>query len=428
MTKFKKRKEEQLQQQNTEFAGLSNINVQNIRNNNSMAERFGKIFKKSKKKKIIKCSALPKIDPKSCDENSAPTSPVSSNSDLDENRMSDDAIEIDNRLDSNFVDAFSSRSTITRSEFRRIQRKPKNPLKNRNQMLNRSVYLFDSKNWIRIKTCCGFMYESEVFGALLIDADQYIVDGCPYHGKPSTSAHIKNEEIMKMPSVNKSLPPKKQFRQCMIDASLESNIVQSTPIDYSTASFSCNDATNQIPLKPKSHLINAVNEPKTSNYLHKIKSDSGKVTKKAIARLTPKKKVTDLNMIKNLVKLCTDKNASTKNLPTNACDEHNENKDATATATNKYSDNSSDSGYDETLHDTAQLNQIAKIGSTRPVILSNGVKLHVQPENLLLAANLAGVSQTAIQTTQVIFDFHLNLSNSLTKVSSNPFSLIHRPI
>lgn len=118
-------------------------------------------------------------------------------------------------------------------------------------------------------------------------------------------------------------------------------------------------------------------------------------------------------MVKNLVKLCTDKNASTNKLPntsaqTNACDGSNENKDATAATTNKYSDNSSDSGYDETLHDTAQLNQIAKIGSVRPVILSNGVKLHVQPENLLLAANLAGVSQTAIQTTQVNFDFHLN--------------------
>lgn len=64
--------------------------------------------------------------------------------------------------------------------------------------------------------------------------------------------------------------------------------------------------------------------------------------------------------------------------------------------------------YEETLHDTTQLNQIAKIGTTRPVILSNGVKLHVKPENLLLAANLAGVSQTAIQTTQVIFRADLN--------------------
>lgn len=48
-----------------------------------------------------------------------------------------------------------------------------------------------------------------------------------------------------------------------------------------------------------------------------------------------------------------------------------------------------------------QLNQIAKVGSTRPVILSNGIKLHVQPKNLLMAANLAGVSPSAIQTTQV---------------------------
>lgn len=31
--------------------------------------------------------------------------------------------------------------------------------------------------------------------------------------------------------------------------------------------------------------------------------------------------------------------------------------------------------------------------STKPVVLPNGIKLHVQPQNLLLAANLAGVSQ-----------------------------------
>lgn len=31
--------------------------------------------------------------------------------------------------------------------------------------------------------------------------------------------------------------------------------------------------------------------------------------------------------------------------------------------------------------------------STKPVVLPNGIKLHVQPQNLLLAANLAGMSQ-----------------------------------
>lgn len=31
--------------------------------------------------------------------------------------------------------------------------------------------------------------------------------------------------------------------------------------------------------------------------------------------------------------------------------------------------------------------------STKPVVLPNGIKLHVQPQNLLLATNLAGMSQ-----------------------------------
>lgn len=31
--------------------------------------------------------------------------------------------------------------------------------------------------------------------------------------------------------------------------------------------------------------------------------------------------------------------------------------------------------------------------STKPVVLPNGIKLHVQPQNLFLAANLAGMPQ-----------------------------------
>lgn len=52
MTKFKKRKEEQmlLQNESTEFAGQANSNAQNIRNN-TMSERFGKIFKKIQRKR-----------------------------------------------------------------------------------------------------------------------------------------------------------------------------------------------------------------------------------------------------------------------------------------------------------------------------------------------------------------------------------------
>lgn len=381
MTKFKKRKEEE-ERNSTEFAGQSNTNAQNIRNN-TMTERFGKIFKKIQKKKVTAT--------RTCDENLQPTSP-SSSSDNDENRLSDDA--------SDRLECDEDMNSIEDGAVRRIQRKQKNPIKNQNQSLSNGFNVIDSDFWQQRLTCCGSYYESKKYGAILLETNQYSVESCPIHSKKVPSLSEKKEEFIKLPTAIKSLPPKKQhfLRQCIIEAA--PIVEQSAPIDYSKST------TNQIMKQPNSII--------TSN-LNKIRGDTGKVVKR-----TPKKKISNINAVKNLVKICT----TNKMVATNAectkkyieqTNEHNENKNITnmtktePIAVNKYSDNSSDSGYDETLHDTTQLNQIAKIGTTRPVILSNGVKLHVKPENLLLAANLAGVSQTAIQTTQVNFHSNLNL-------------------
>lgn len=389
MTKFKKRKEEQMLLQNgsTEFAGQSNTNAQNIRNNGM--ERFGKIFKKKKK---------PTITTRSCDENLLPTSP-SSSSDNDENRLSDDALD---RLECDEEMSPINDDIV----IGRASRKQLKPIKNRNKALIHAMNVIDCDDtgmWKQRKTCCGFYYENKKFGAILLETSQYSMDLCSVHAKKVPLVCEKKEEFIKMPTAIKSLPPKKQhfLRQCMLEATPAIEpMEQSAPIDYSKAN------TNQ-----------STTDSRVLNNLHKIRSESGKVVKK-----TPKKKLAELNAAKNLVRLCTASkivnamNAENKALNSaekqftaqNQANEHNENKNITNTvktepiAVNKYSDNSSDSGYDETLHDTTQLNQIAKMGTTRPVILSNGVKLHVKPENLLLAANLAGVSQSAIQTTQVI--------------------------
>lgn len=399
MTKFKKRKEEQLQSQNgsTEFAGQSSTNAQNIRNNNSMSERFGKIFKKKK---------TTTITTRSCDENLHPASPTSSSSDNDDNRMSDDALD---RLDN--LECDEEMSPIDdEMGARRAQRKQKNPIKNRNNMIVCATHVLDSDLWKQRKTCCGMFYENKKLGAILLETNQYSMDSCSVHAKKlPLIASTKKEELMKLPTAIKSLPPKKQhlIRQCIIatapPAIAQMPIEQSAPIDYSKTT--ANDTARIL-----------------NHSLHKIRNDAGKVTKK-----TPKKKLAELNAAKNLIKLCTSNKLAKATLADpivtapngnenkyreqNGANEHNENKNITNTvcptepiATPKYSDNSSDSGYDETLHDATQLNQIAKIGATRPIILSNGVKLHVKPENLVLAANLAGVSQTAIQTTQVSAD------------------------
>ena len=349
-------------------------------------ERFGKIFKKIQKKKTMQT--------RSCDENSQPTSP-SSSSDNEDNRMSDDAsdrLECDEDMSSIIEDVKESIAA------KRIQRKQKKPTKNLNKTLHHASHILDMNLWKQRKTCCGMYYESKKFGAILVETSQYSVKTCSVHAKkvPFILSE-KKEELMKLPTAIKSLPPKKQhfLRHSLIDATsvVVEPMEQSMPIDYSKPTATI----NQIAPQPKVHST-------IDTRLHKLRSDSGKVVKKAAKK--------NLNAIKNLVKLCTsNKIANATNADSSTTNETNENKNITNTtvtgtktepiACNKYSDNSSDSGYDETLHDTTQLNQIAKIGTTRPVILSNGVKLHVKPENLLLAANLAGVSQTAIQSTQV---------------------------
>lgn len=379
MTKFKKRMEEQLLQQNgsTEFAGLSNTNAQNIRNN-TVTERFGKILKKIRPKKPMLT--------RSRDENLHPTSPSSSSdNENDENRMSDasDRLECDEQM-----------SPIKGSiPSRHAQRKQKKPMKNRSLARNMSV--IDLNVWKKRKACCGVFYEYKQIGAILLESSQFLVNSCSVHCK-SLPLVEKSEEWLKLPTAITSLPPKKKhlLRQSMMDAAPVQPMEQSAPIDYST-----HTSTQSRP----------------ASNLHKVRGDSGKVTKK-----TPKKKLSDLSAVKNLVKLCTASKLTkspidNKYQPLQA-NEHNENKNITNTATaepiavNKFSDNSSDSGYDDLMHDTTQLSQIAQNGAVRPVILSNGIKLHVKPENLLLAANLAGVSQRVIRTTQVSASFFNLLS------------------
>lgn len=418
MTKFKKRKEEQKTQSENgstaEFAGQSNTNAQNIRNNSSMVERFGKIFKKKKKPTTITT--------RSRDENVHPASPAtSSSSDNDDNRTSDDALD---RLDNLECDEEMSPIDDDIAQHRG-QRKQKRPMKNRNKLIGTTTHVIDTDQWTQRKTCCGYVYVNEKLDAILIETNAYST--CLVHAKklPLITSPAKND-MMKLPTAIKSLPPKKQhfLRQCIIEAAPPAQLPPSPPTPQLPPSLSI----VQIPIEQSAPIdyskSSAIEAARVLNNLHKIRNDAGKVAKKA-----PKKKLAELNAAKNLIKLCTSSKLAQATLLAEAAaavgsteqksteqiggNEHNENKNITNTvaapaatvaepkATTKYSDNSSDSGYEETLHDATQLNQIAKIGATRPIILSNGVKLHVKPENLVLAANLAGVSQTAIQTTQV---------------------------
>lgn len=342
MSKCKKRKEELDQNGTTKF-GQSSLNVQNIRNN----ERFRKVCKKIKSKEIM---LMKKV--KLCDENSAPTSP-SSNSDID--RISDDAIELD-------LDTYDSISMKPQSRHNKW--KSRNPEKNRK--INRSSTVIDANFWTCVKTCCGIIYESRDCGAVIVDYNKYKVNSCPKHEKKNTMKINAREGIT---SVIKSLPPKKQHlhRQTMIELSSTETNVQIAPIDYSITNCLNDKNSSQTLFYPQIDDTRGTND-EIAQQKKDTRVTSNRVYKKSITRLLPKKIVHDLSVIKDLVNLCTDKrliDSAHLNTHESQFAPHIENKNIINTVNSepiiitKYSENSSDSGYEpESLMKTSNLTEI----------------------------------------------------------------------
>lgn len=373
MNKFKKRKEEQ--QNGTivgyakEFAGQSETNAQNMKNGIRLPERFGHFLKKTKKKftkeTVTMAVAAAQIEPES-DENSEPNTQC----DIEMRLRDDDDNDIKSIIGTILPEHFKRQAIGTDSVGKMRRRKSYRPLKNCNKYVNHSMSVIDQEVWIKVKSCCGDVYENPAIGALLIDLMILSPHGCAVHKR---EAHVGMQAPSNV-SVVVAQPPKKSVKSLPLK---KQHTLGKRYIDQAIEPIETDAriANNKLPLKLK---VAPANVQKTKT---EISNDS--------------------NLSKSTVKQCTDKSQIKLNVNAIEMNAKKSNKLIDVLSVTKFSDNSSDSGYEETLHDTAQLNQIAKIGASRPVILSNGVKIHVQPQNLLLAANLAGVSQTAIQTTQV---------------------------
>lgn len=388
MTKFKKRKEEQQQQQTaSDYAGAANGR------NNSVSERLTKMFKK--KKRVIK-SPTKTAEPMSLDD-SSPTSPMSLQSDSgDENRSSDGET------------GSLAAKRLSPNELGRAQR-ARGPRKNRRTRVNAAAPFASAGQWTAVASCRGLLLEHKFVAAaapivVACEQLQVIISAQPARVEPPLPVAVDAPVKLPTPTFNKSLPPKKQFRQCMIDAVAMAEAMQSAPIDYSLPAV--NDQPQDLSKKSATPAIDGDG----ARSLHKTRADAGKVTKKSTARLTPKKKLTDISMVKNLVKLCTDKTASNKKLAAAgtpatataaavAVAEPAAGIENIAAAANKYSDNSSDSGYDETLQDSSQAGK----GHVQrhSVILPNGMKVQLNPENIVYTAKVVGAVPSVIQSAPV---------------------------
>lgn len=374
MTKFKKRKEEQ-QQQQLQLAQAGNATatdgtttattISSVKHSISVPERFCKIFKKNKKKK----NDLENLRDNSPGSTySSPCSPMSHASD-------DDKLNLASDFDKSLIGDLLKASQMTNGRIsKKYKRKNYLPIKNRSQpsAAASAISYLDETMWRKIKTCCGHVFQNECFGALIIDYDLY--QPCLEHKKQKFDEKIKTEFIVNKTLIGKAsdnvnVPTtavKKHHlyskRQNHIDSQIRQEqksdliLMTSPTINFiDSSSVAITNTTNTINSNSnKYHQKLLQQQNSTNNYLHKIKSgsdsssisssssSSGKIIKNSVLdKINPVKiKSTDFNVVKNLVKMCTDKSNKIKIVG-------GEIKNDVETLGNKFSDNSSDSGYEE---------------------------------------------------------------------------------
>lgn len=146
---------------------------------------------------------------------------------------------------------------------------------------------------------------------------------------------------------------------------------------------------------------NSSNGGKSSSFLHKVKSDTGKIVKHSLEKFsTLRLKHTELSDVKHMIKT-VDKPFLIKPVSTVSHDKIKKmGLDSVPCSTSvqsgatKFNDNSSDSGFDENLQDRKSVSPLQDDGEkkimTIPVqtmYLASGVQIHGQHQNLLLTGN-----------------------------------------
>lgn len=403
MTKFKKRKEDVKESgketEKTTKPAVIQTKTEKI-TISCVPERFCKIFKKTKKKPVdvvggtnkVKKQQKKDMDSSGSDDESAPNSPMSSLSDGDSSLgVPEDAQKMANT---------------------KFKRKNYHPFKNKRKI--EDMYLFDTQNWKQKNTCCGIVYENPLISAVIIDISLH--EPCKEHVKRRmTAKKAENQDLENELNGNCNTD---DLLIKLTDEQIQENIENASHTGFNKLTKMSDMFNTNTTAFKKHHLYskrgnnvliptNGINDDnkkavaanKTEllmprreladedDNLHKIKEGNGGKVVKATEKLSGMKlKSLDFN-VKNLVKICTEKSMT---------------KDAVESGkTGKFmSDNSSDSGYEEAQEAQNLMlkpkTTLSSTTSTKPVVLPNGIKLHVQPQNLLLAANLAGISQAPV--------------------------------
>lgn len=268
-----------------------------------LPEKFSKIFKKTKKSKGNKSES-------SWDQSLPPT-PESLDSD---------------------EEVLRQKSKIQKVNRRKILK----PQKMSNSSNNTTFV--DENVWRKRDSCCGPILENHILESIIFDISS--CKPCEEH-KTFFFGKFAMPSTKKQPSATTTIALKKhhlflkrQSESFQIKSTTEINISEiDAKTDLSTSSSS-----------KLSSRLSSVNPA----YLHKIKSDTGKIIKHSLEKTKAQKSSSDINEIKHLIKPVDKGCLTTRNKP-----------NPETTITPKYSDNSSDSGFDENSHDRKSFSPVS---------------------------------------------------------------------
>lgn len=380
MTKFKKRKEESLQQQQKQEQKVKDTKVnQSVEGETThrigSAQRFCKIFKKNKKKKTNGESLLGAGggggggggggSHGSSDDVSSPSSPLSYGSDGEES-----AVKARKRA---AMGSFDNLKTFVTNEFtngyreessgntigrRTLMRKNYCPVKNRKGKLEGVLEeIREDGMWTKVQMCCGPVYENKDLSAIIVDVTNMKI--CGNHQAITTATTSR-----KIPMNLGALTIKKHHHHMF---SSSTKVRGGNLMDFTTMT------------QPKAVDVMKCNQlscptlAPSAGALGKLKGSDGIGGKVA--------KVKEYNFVKNIVKICNETKTPTSKVKT-----LEKILSATENLGNKFSDNSSDSGYEELPNIVETKNPM--IAAVRNSVMQNSM--------------IIGMNQIALPQTQPI--------------------------
>ncbi|XP_055384904.1 uncharacterized protein LOC129614356 [Condylostylus longicornis] len=356
MTKFKKLREE-------------NEKVDAKAQKSNLPEKFSKIFKK---KRHLNKNDFAVVADNDC---------VSAYWGQDEQSLSPTS----NQINISFEELQNKK--FQKKVNRRKSLKPKKNLSLKN------FSFIDENLWQVRKICCGFAYENSNINAIIIDLENY--QPCPEH---NTSIKIKCNILQKQnksdndtyvnkalseqltPGINGVLLKKHSLflKRQAENYSLETEYGQKTDTEILSAQGLIKEkdpsATYKIAM------------------MHKLKSDTGKIIKTSINKMNLSVRLTsnEIKDIKNSIDPANFKTVDVNKMTLNQT--HN----VPDPSASKFSDNSSDSGFDENmidrksaspLGDHADKDKKQDIRAAQKMYLANGIYVQGQKQNLMLTGN-----------------------------------------